>query len=113
MFQVLRQELENKNELTVSITPDDITEIAETTDDMLALIRIWKKGLKEIISSKALQQFGNIISPIRNVSNNIVNFILKYLDNKGFNLFEEKEALIFKFLENKKVTVFIDDLDRG
>lgn len=114
MFQVLRQELENNNELTVSITPDDITGINETTEDMLELIRLWKNGLKEIIASKALQQFGNTITPIKNISDTIVNFIVKCIESKGgIDLHNEKETIIFKFLENKNITVFIDDLDRG
>jgi len=113
MFQVLKQELEAENELTVSITPDDISNISESTEDMLELIRVWKAGLREIIASKALKQFGNVIEPLKNISDNIANFILKFLDSKGIDLYNEKEAIIFKFLENKKVTVFIDDLDRG
>jgi hypothetical protein len=113
VFQILKQEVESKNELAVSITPDDILDISEKTEDMLELIRIWKNGFREIIASKALQQFGNIVSPIKNISDNIINFILKFLDSKGINLFDEKQALILKFLENQKVTVFVDDLDRG
>jgi len=113
MFQVLKQELESEHELTISITPDDIIGISETNDDMLELIRIWKKELKEIITTKALQELGNNISPVKNIVGGVVKVIQQYLDSKGFDLQEEKEALIFKFLECKKITVFIDDLDRG
>jgi hypothetical protein len=113
MFQVLRIESESHNELTVSITPDDITGISESIEDMLELIRIWKNGLKEIIATKAVQQLGNNIAPLKNITDSIVNVVFNILNNAGFDLRDEKENIVFKFLESKKITVFIDDLDRG
>jgi hypothetical protein len=113
MLQVLKQEFEAKEELVVSITPDDISEITEDKEDMLELIRIWNKGLRDLIATKAIEQLGEIIKPIRNISGSITSFLLKFLDSKGIDLYDEKENVIFKFLEEKNITVLIDDLDRG
>jgi hypothetical protein len=97
-LQILKQDLEANKELVVSITPDDIGNISELKEDMLELIRDWKNGLKEIIATKAIEQLGEIITPIKNISGSITNFLLKFLDSKGINLYDEKESIIFKKL---------------
>lgn len=114
VFKVAQQELDEKNILTVSLTPDDIIGIAEDDTDMLKLIRDWKNGLSTIIVDKALSQLGDKLAPIHGTGDTIVNLVVKYLETKtNINLKAEKETLVKNFLNGKKIVVFIDDLDRG
>lgn len=114
VFKVAQQELDEKNILTVSLTPDDIIGIAEDDTDMLKLIRDWKNGLSTIIVDKALSQLGDKLAPIHGTGDKIVNLVVKYLETKtNINLKAEKETLVKNFLNGKKIVVFIDDLDRG
>ena len=82
VFKVAQQELDEKNILTVSLTPDDIIGIAEDDTDMLKLIRNWKNGLSTIIVDKALSQLGDKLAPISGTGDTIVNLVVKYLETK-------------------------------
>ena len=114
VFQVLKQELEERNGLTLSIAPDDIAGITEDASDMLQLIRHWKEGLKGIIVEKVIERLCSQAPAIGRVAGNIVNVAVKILEQKaGVDLIAEKKELTTAFMASRKLTVFVDDLDRG
>ncbi|CAD84167.1 P-loop ATPase, Sll1717 family [Nitrosomonas europaea] len=118
LFQVaIDEETENKR-LTVLIKPDDIIGIGEDTDDFLKLIRDWKIGINAIITQKALTSFGMLFEGWRGKLNQYggtaLDFLSSTLKLEGkVSLTASKEAILRDFLKNNKISVYIDDLDRG
>lgn len=114
LFKVAQQEFHEQGIITVSLTPDDIITLSEDDFDMLQLIRKWKDGLSSIIADKIIEQLGISESNQQVSIGNIVKFVQKIIENKtGMSLESEKNLLISNFIKNKRVIVFIDDLDRG
>lgn len=118
LFQVaIDEETENKR-LTVLIKPDDIIGIGEDVDDFLKLIRDWKIGILEIITQNALTSFGMLFEGWRAKLNQYSGATLDFLSStlelgNKVNLTPSKEAILRDFLKNNKISVYIDDLDRG
>ena len=118
LFQVaIAEEIENKR-LTILIKPDDIIGMGEETDDFLKLIRDWKTGINEIIAKKALTSFGllsdNWQSKLKEYGGIALDFLASTLKaNESLNLTEPKNAVLKSFLKDNKISVYIDDLDRG
>ena len=118
LFQVAIDEEKNKNRLTILIKPDDIVGLATSSDDFLNTIREWKKGINEIISRKALISFGLLHENWRSKLNQYGGVALDYLKNtfktpSSLNLVETDKLVVNDFLRNGKISVYIDDLDRG
>lgn len=118
LFQVAIDEETENNRLTLLIKPDDIIGIGENTDDFLKLIRDWKAGINEIIAKKALTSFGMVFDGWRGKLNQYGGAALDFLastlktDDK-VDLSASKEAILRNFLKHNKISVYIDDLDRG
>lgn len=114
VFKIIEQELHDKNILTVSLTPDDIIEIAEDDTDMLKLIRTWRNGLTSIIANKALAQLCDKFVPVNKTGEKIVNLVTNLLESKmNVSVKKDMNEVVSSFLSNNKIVVFIDDLDRG
>ncbi|SDY24722.1 P-loop ATPase, Sll1717 family [Nitrosomonas sp. Nm58] len=118
LFQIAIDEESEKNRLTLLIKPDDIIGIGEDTDDFLKLIRDWKTGINEIIARKALISFGLSFDGLRGKFNQYSGAVLDFLTSTfnasdKVNLSPSKEAIIKDFLKHNKISVYIDDLDRG
>lgn len=118
LFQVAIDEESENNRLTLLIKPDDIIGIGEDTDDFLKLIRAWKTGINEIIAKKALTSFGMLFDGWRGKLNRYGGAALDFLvstfkSGEKVNLSESKEAILKNFLKHSKISVYIDDLDRG
>ncbi|AUD79595.1 hypothetical protein CW740_10220 [Kangiella profundi] len=118
LFQVAIDEEAESKRLTLLIKPDDIIGIGEETDDFLRLIRDWKIGINEIIAKKVLTSFGMLFEGWRGRLNQFGGAALDFLastlklDDK-VSLTASKEAVLRDFLKNNKISVYIDDLDRG
>lgn len=82
---------------------------------MLKLIRDWKQGLSSIIVDKIIEQFGGDKNCQHRNIGNIVSVVQKFFEQKlKISLQEEKNKMIISnFSKNKRIVVFIDDLDRG
>ncbi|MEP5230076.1 MAG: hypothetical protein ABJQ78_01485 [Alloalcanivorax sp.] len=118
LFQVAIDEESARNRLTLLIKPDDIVGIAEDTTDFLRLIRDWKTGINEIIARKALTSFGLLYDGWRGKLNQYGGAALDFLSSTlktedKVNLSASKGAILKSFLQNNKISVYIDDLDRG
>ncbi|MBP3336368.1 MAG: hypothetical protein J6L61_09630 [Ruminiclostridium sp.] len=114
--------LENMSEknIAVWIKPDDIMDIAKTDGNFLEQINAWKKGLLQIITYKILENLE--IEVEKNTISKIVGYTGKFISKLAdmFNgKFEDvsfqsaQNVIIRKFLKDKKIFVYIDDLDRG
>ncbi|WP_200890410.1 P-loop ATPase, Sll1717 family [Pseudoalteromonas luteoviolacea] len=118
LFKIAIEEEAQNNRLTILIKPDDIISIGEDTDDFLRLIRDWKTGISEIISRQALQSFGLLFEGWRGKLNNFGGLTLEFLSstlNSGahVDLEPSKKLILNNFLKTNKISVYIDDLDRG
>ncbi|MFK4750826.1 P-loop ATPase, Sll1717 family [Oceanobacter antarcticus] len=118
LFQVAIDEESSKNRLTLLIKPDDILGIAEDATDFLKLIRDWKAGINEIIARKALTSFGLLYEGWRGKLNQYGGAALDFLSStlkaeNTVNLSASKQAVLKDFLCHNKISVYIDDLDRG
>lgn len=121
LFKVAMDEEKNLSKrLTILIKPDDIIGIAEEEENFLKLIRAWKIGINEIIVEKALSSFGLKFDGFREKLNSFGGEILAFLTSslpdsikEKINLDPSKKIILDNFLQTNKISIYIDDLDRG
>lgn len=118
LFRVAMEEEKQKKMLSILIKPDDILGIADTETDFLKMIREWKKGINEIIASKALISFGLLHEGWRSSFNQYGGQLIDFLADTfsktdKIKLLKSKQLIIENFLKNKNIFIYIDDLDRG
>lgn len=119
LFRVLMSDEEERGCIVVIIKPDDIAEICLEQSNFLLRIREWKEGLLRIIAEKALAQFGTDDATIWQTMTKRGLGLLDFLAqtssklNDYINISEAQRKCAEKYLENRKVVVFLDDLDRG
>lgn len=119
LFKVAIAEQEEEGRLSVLIRPNDIIDLKINTSDFLDTIRVWTEGLNKIIAKKSLEIIGaepkNVSAKSEDYPIKIIDFIensfKELLSTSKYNLSQKK--FVEKFLETKKVSVYIDDLDRG
>ena len=120
-FKVSFLENSAKNNIVVWIKPDDIMGICQNDGNFLQQINTWKKGLSEIIVSKILENLEvetdkTQINKIVNVSGKLISKLIELFKekiNSQLSFETSNKEIIKKFLSNKKIFVYIDDLDRG
>ena len=125
LLKILEREERIEGNLPITIRPEDIFEQTET--DLNRMIVMWQEGLSKIIFNKLIE---NLLTTNRNDNSHsfkswLTNFskltmsVLghKFADIKKYGCdIRYKDFLsLFKdvIFTQKKVTVFIDDLDRG
>jgi len=120
LFKMAIAEDELNNKVPILIKPDDIADLAYDSQDFNKIIKEWKTGLNIIIAKKVLQSFGEenneVTNKIKNFGGKILSFISESADNflKSYvNLDPTKKSLVESFIKNKKIIVYLDDLDRG
>jgi hypothetical protein len=107
--------------LPILIKPDDVVAIAKSNVDFLERIQDWKIGLSQVISKKVLENFGigdnatlqSVSQPSGRLLNLLHESISALLGKAGVNLEPAKDSIARRFLERKKIRIYIDDLDRG
>jgi hypothetical protein len=117
LFSIAMGEDEERDRLALIVRPDDITGIGEGVTDFLALIRAWRKGLTELLLTRALEGLGHgsgRLAGAGTIAGTIVDVVRQSLSEiKGVSLSPAKQKLIDRFLQTSEITVYIDDLDRG
>lgn len=107
--------------LPILIKPDDVVEVAKANVDFLQRIKDWKTGLNQVITKKALEEFGigdnailqSLTQPGGKLLNSLHDAFSSLLSKAGINISPAKQAIARKFLEKKKIRIYVDDLDRG
>lgn len=117
LFKILvNNDIENEI-LPIEIKPDDVIEICNMEDNFLKMIREWKDGIKKIIVDKTLQSLimnmenKNIWKKnenIKNIISFIADIIKPYAEKSDIN-----KSTYENFMSNKRLNIYIDDLDRG
>lgn len=107
--------------LPILIKPDDVLEVAKANVDFLKRINDWKVGLNQVIGKKALEEFGigdnatlqMITQPGGKLLNALQVIFASMIEKVGVDVSPVKMGVAKKFLEKKKIRIYIDDLDRG
>lgn len=118
LFQVAMAEERDDGRITVLIRPNDVLEINTDTSDFLKAIRDWKAGISTIIAEKVIAEFGEANSTskdhFKHSGGALLNFLEKtFQDIIPFSTAPAKKAYVDNFLKTKKISIYIDDLDRG
>jgi len=119
LFKVAMSEEKEKGHLPILIKPDDIAELGKSNENFLLRIRQWKWGLNKIIGEKVFSELGlyneEISSKITKFGVKLTSLIFETVRsvNKEVNLQPTQKLLMENFLKNNKITIYIDDLDRG
>lgn len=121
IFEMARHEDEVSNRISVIIRPDDIATIGKENVDFSQLIRDWKEGLIQIIAEKVIEKL-ELFSDNSNgqtslkVTGKLLNFIGTLFEKQiqgNINCDPLKKLAINKYQQEHKITIYIDDLDRG
>ncbi|SEA23841.1 hypothetical protein SAMN05660964_01199 [Thiothrix caldifontis] len=116
LFKVAIDEEMVNNRLALSIKPDDVIGVGDNVTDFLKLIREWKIGINKILTKKVLSFFNkldkNWQDELENFGGDTLNFIHSKISHSDLKDAINK-PLLDKFLSDKKISVYIDDLDRG
>lgn len=119
LFKVsIAEEKENGN-IPILIKPDDIADLGKDNDNFLLKVRQWKYGLHKIIGAKVFSELGynddNVTMKLSKFGLKLISFISETFTAVKDNvaLAPAQRIMIDNFLKNKKIIVFIDDLDRG
>lgn len=120
IFTMALHEDEVANKLSLKIKPDDIDNIGKDTNDFSEMIRAWKQGLVSIIVNKIVQNLGLVIkdeeySPLLSTTGKILSLVRGIFQKQmnDYNLEEPSKIIINKFLQENRIVVYIDDMDRG
>lgn len=116
LFAVAMAEAEEQGRLAVMIRPDDILELGTDSSDFLRTIRNWKEGLVSIIGEKIATSFGDTSGALarsKMIGGQVLNVLATYFKDHKDTINRGKLEILTHFVEHKKVSVYIDDLDRG
>jgi len=120
LFKVAMAEDKDNGLITVLIRPDDVAELATDTTDFLKTIREWKKGLSQIIAKKVLNEIGENRASWSDRLTHYTGTLLSFFEETFSEIIDNnlstkptKQALINHFLKSKRISIYIDDLDRG
>jgi hypothetical protein len=122
LFKMAISEGEEQKNLCILIQPNDISELTIEANDFLTRVRSWTHGLIKLIVKKALyfigirgQSLREALAEFEDYNLKVVDFIYDYfkgvLDNKNYEA--SKRDFIERFLSTRKISIYIDDLDRG
>lgn len=115
LLKVLEEEDIAANDIAITIRPDDIEGISEKGISMLKKITIWKEGLADIILEKIQSYLSRSMAQKINVPKSIIDSIRSIISEKaGFSIKKDAAMDLFMndFFKEKKVCIYIDDLDR-
>lgn len=118
LFQVAMAEDGEAGRIAILIRPDDVLDIDTGDKEFLKAIRDWKTGISEIIAAKVLEKVGADGEAWRDYFQKFSGTLLGFLDKtfKGempFSTVPAKKLLVDRFLEEQRISIYIDDLDRG
>lgn len=118
LFQVAIAEDREADRITVLVRPDDVIGLGTDTTDFLKTIRDWKVGLSDILARKVLEDVGTLDDGWQARFKKFGGSVLAFLDDTfkstmNASTSPAKQALMKHFLKTNRISVYIDDLDRG
>jgi hypothetical protein len=122
LFKVAISEGQEQKNLCILIQPNDISDLTIEQKDFLSRVRSWTHGLSRVIIQKVLNSIGirgkslkEALVGFEDYNFKIVDFISDYFKEaiNSSNYDNGKRDFIERFLETGKISIYIDDLDRG
>lgn len=119
LIKVAMAESKDRGYLSILIQPDDILDLGVDTSDFLRTIRNWKEGIIKIVLKKVFLALGVLndeilLNGFRNYRGSILDYLTEMLQNLGKHDYDPSmDDTILNFMQHPKLSVFIDDLDRG
>ncbi len=119
LFKVSIAEEKEKHNLPILIKPDDIAEIGKSNENFLLRIRQWKVALTKIIGLKAFEELGfsneEYKGKLAQFGLKLVSFLYDTVKTASdmVDMTPTQQLAIKRFLDMKRIIVYIDDLDRG
>src|SRR5690606_829523 len=118
LFKVSFLEDLDESILPIWIKPDDVVDIANEVDGFLRTVRAWKIGLYKIVVKKVLSHFNVKFKEeveFEAIGEDLQGYIVKALtSNIEIDILNEKKVQFYnKFIQNIRINVYVDDLDRG
>lgn len=119
LFKVAISEEKEKGHLPILVKPDDIAELGKSDENFLLRIRQWKWGLNKIIGEKVFNELGlfndEVASKITKFGVKLTSLIFETVKSvkDKVTLLPAQKLLMENYLTTNKITVYIDDLDRG
>lgn len=105
--------------LSLWVRPNDVFGSVDTeAQSFLGLIENWKIGLSTLIVRKALEgadQFGEAskVERITGGARHLLAALGQHFLNAKGSMSSDAEKLMNKFIKNKRIRIYLDDLDRG
>jgi hypothetical protein len=119
LFAVAHSEDIKKGEIALNIRPDDVSTITSDASDFNKKILEWKDGLFRIVQRIVLERLGLTDAeshPMASRGGKFLSLLKEsakpYLSGK-VDLAPAEKAFAQQFLKANKITIYIDDLDRG
>jgi hypothetical protein len=117
LITVAMNEARDRSEVCALVKPDDIVEVASEDKPLNVLIRDWKSGLSRILAAKLLESLGAESKTAKLVSGagKLIELVAGSIQagNVTLSLDPAKKALAEAFMKQRRLTVYLDDLDRG
>ena len=119
LFRVAMSEEADKGNLAILIKPDDIAEIALEQNNFLIRVREWKEGLTKIIGEKVFAEIGvfdeSTLGKLANKGIKLINYLYDSITDvsEKFDISSSQKIAVANFLKNRKIVIYLDDLDRG
>lgn len=113
---------EEQGRLAVFIQPSDIEALRSElpSDNINRVIEDWKKGIIKVIAKKSAERMGSdsadaimrdeYISTTKKVANTVYDFLARLKPDIAENF---QQTIFDNFASNRKIYVYIDDIDRG
>jgi hypothetical protein len=119
LFTVAQAEDSDIGSISLSIRPDDVSSISSDDSDFNKKITEWKSGLFKIIQGLILEQIGqapDAAAVIPKKSGKFLRLLKEsakpYLSSR-IDLNPAERVFAESFLKTNRLTIYIDDLDRG
>ncbi|MBE6095230.1 MAG: hypothetical protein E7199_07160 [Schwartzia succinivorans] len=125
LLKVLSDENMIYGNISIVLAPDDVLTIDLDTVDFLAKIRTWKDGLSEKIFESLINSCAEILNngkDIPPVIQKLEKLVFNIFGKKIFDIQEQHIGITAKefskitkneLFEKEKITIYLDDLDRG
>ena len=122
LLKVLSHEDRELNKISITVQPNDILRVDTSTSNFLTKIEIWKDGLSSIILNKLInyplnlkEQERKFIDSVKNMMVGLIGKKITELQKGQIQLTSAEFISVLKnnFFKDKKVIIYIDDLDRG
>lgn len=128
LLKILAAEDKEAGNIPISVQPNDIYDLDAHSENFLQKIETWKKGLSSIIfhnlvtslhpymlDKSSNRKFSNWIARFNDLLSNILGKKIADLQEEKISLPSSSFTTILKndLFQEKKITVYLDDLDRG